>query len=193
MSRKLLLLLIEGALIYLCGLAATSIQFAGEARQVLISHLGWLMLLFPMTIVQGSLYLFDLYEFSLIRQRFLLVIRIVQAIGLSAITLAGLLYFVPQILLGRNVFFVHLLLILTAMAGWRLFAMWLLGNPRLAERVLIVGTGRDAVELARQVLARREDGVEIVGFVGNDRRLLGRSLLNPRVIGMVSDLEEVVR
>src|SRR6185369_16395575 len=30
-------------------------------------------------------------------------------------------------------------------------------------------------------------------FIGNDPALLGKSLINPRVIGMVSDLEEVVR
>ena len=43
-----------------------------------------------------------------------------------------------------------------------------------------------------EVLARREEGYEVIGFVGNDRRLLGQSLINPRVIGMVSDLEQIV-
>jgi len=42
-------------------------------------------------------------------------------------------------------------------------------------------------------LARREEGFHLVGFVGNEPRLLGQSLINPRVIGMVSELEDVVR
>jgi FlaA1/EpsC-like NDP-sugar epimerase len=102
-----------------------------------------------MVIVQGSYYLFDLYEFSLIRSS-LLALRIFQALGLSAITLALIVHFVPQMWVGRNVFLVHLLFMLTAMSWWRLVAMWLLRNPRLAERVLIVGTGKHAVELARE-------------------------------------------
>ena len=193
MSRKVFLLIIESALIYLCGIAAVYLQFAGDSRQVLVNEHAWLKLLLPMVVVQGSYYLFDLYEFSLIRMQSRLALRIFQALGLSAITLALIVHFVPQMWIGRNVFLVHLLLMLTAMSWWRLFAMWLLRNPRLAERVLIVGTGKHAVELAREVLTRREGGFRVIGFLGDDPRLLGQSLINPRVIGMVSELEQVVR
>ena len=165
MSRKVFLLIIESALIYLCGVAAVYLQFAGDARQVLVNEHAWLNLLLPMVVVQGSYYLFDLYEFSLIRMQSLLALRIFQAQGLSAITLALIVRFVPQMWVGRNVFLVHFLLMLTAMSWWRLLAMWLLRNPRLAERVLIVGTGKHAVELAREVLTRREGGFRVVAQV----------------------------
>jgi sugar transferase (PEP-CTERM system associated) len=193
MSRKVFLLIIESIFIYLCGVAAVYLQFAGDSPQVLVNEHGWLKLLLPMVVVQGSYYLFDLYEFSLIRMQSLLVLRIFQALGLSAITLSLIVHFVPQMWIGRNVFLVHLFLMLTAMSWWRLLVMWLLRNPRLAERVLIVGTGKHAVELAREVLKRREGGLQVIGFLGDDPRLLGQSLINPRVIGMVSQLKEVVQ
>ena len=52
---------------------------------------------------------------------------------------------------------------------------------------------RLAVEVAREMLNRPDAGYRIAGFVGNDPELLGKSLINPRVIGLTSELDEVVR
>lgn len=95
--------------------------------------------------------------------------------------------------IGRGVFALAMVLMLTLMTGWRIVATWLLGHPRLAERILILGTDAQAVSIAREVLQRREHGYEVVGFVGNDPSMVGQSLINPRVIGLITDLEELVR
>jgi sugar transferase (PEP-CTERM system associated) len=71
--------------------------------------------------------------------------------------------------------------------------MWVMGHPRLAERVLILGTGPNAINIASETLERREHGYKIVGFIGDDPALVGRSLINPSVIGVFEDLEEIVR
>jgi sugar transferase (PEP-CTERM system associated) len=42
-------------------------------------------------------------------------------------------------------------------------------------------------------LNRPDAGYRIVGFVGTDAELLGKSLINPRVIGMTDQLEEIVK
>jgi len=194
MSRKAALVIIESFFIYLCGVAAIHLQsLADPASHALMNKYALLNLLLPLIVVQGSLYLFDLYEFALIRRPSLLAIRLVQALGMAGIVLAPIAYVAPEMWSGRNVLLVHLLLMLIFMSGWRLAARWVLRNPRLAERVLIVGTGKHAVNLAREVLRRREEGYQVIGFLGNDTRLLGHSLINPRVIGMVSELEQVVR
>jgi hypothetical protein len=49
------------------------------------------------------------------------------------------------------------------------------------------------VEVAREVLDRPDAGYRIVGFVGTDADLLGKSLINPRVIGITSELIDVVK
>jgi sugar transferase (PEP-CTERM system associated) len=64
---------------------------------------------------------------------------------------------------------------------------------RLAERVLILGTDLQAVAVAREIILRRGRGYEVIGFVGADLALVGKSLINPRVIGVMDDLEELVR
>jgi sugar transferase (PEP-CTERM system associated) len=143
-------------------------------------------------LVLASFYLFDLYDFHRIRLRAVLLLRISQALGIGAMALALVFYAWPQARLGRSVFLLSLLLMLTFMTAWRSLARWLLGHPRLAERVLILGAGQDAVALARELLTRREAGYDVIGFIGDDPAQVGQSLINPRVVGVMPDLEAVV-
>ena len=71
--------------------------------------------------------------------------------------------------------------------------MWALSHPRLAERVLVLGTTDRAVNIARETLNRPEKGYEIVGFVGDDPAMVGKSLINPSVVGVIPQLEDLVR
>ncbi|HSE98849.1 MAG TPA: TIGR03013 family XrtA/PEP-CTERM system glycosyltransferase [Blastocatellia bacterium] len=193
LSRTLCLLLFESTLTCVCVVTAIYIRFQSEATDVLFNNSGWLKLLHSIVVVQGSFYMFDLYDLRMIRKRITLCIRIVQAIGLAAITLAVIFYLLPQMMLGRGVFLISLLLMLTVMTCWRIFAMWLLGHPSLAERVLILGTEENAIRIAREALDRSEEGYKIIGFVGNDPKLVGQSLINPRVLGLTADIEDLVR
>jgi len=84
-------------------------------------------------------------------------------------------------------------LALLLMVAWRVGAHWLLGHPNVGERILIVGSGESAVEVAREVLERRDAGYRIVGFVDNRPELVGQSLVNPRVIGLTTELGGIVR
>lgn len=191
-NRKFGLLISEGALIYLCGLVAIYLRFGPEAQMILTGQRGWLKLLLACAVVQASFYLFDLYDFQMIRARSVLAQRLAQAIGLSAMTLSLIFYLAPKLRLGRGVFLVAMLLMLTVMLAWRLVVRWVLGHPRLADRVLILGTEENAVSIAREVLQRREAGYEVVGFIGDHPELVGQSLINPTVLGVMSDLEQVV-
>lgn len=191
-SRTLCILFFESVLTCLCGGLAVWLRFGSDAESALITK-GWWKVFVPMVVVQGSFYIFDLYDFRLIRQRTALYTRLCQAMGLASIVLAAILYIRPQVTLGRGVIFVSLLLMLTIMVWWRVWVTWLLGHPRLAERVLILGTGKSAVDLAREMLERLELGYKVVGFVGDDPALVGKSLINPSVVGLTSDLEDVVR
>jgi sugar transferase (PEP-CTERM system associated) len=172
--------------------AALYIRFESQAPVVFLQQRGWLKILLVMVVVQGFFFMFDLYDLRMIRQRAVLYIRILQAIGLASITQAIIFYALPQITIGRGVFTVSLLLMLTMMTCWRIFAMWLLGHPQMAERVIILGTDQNAINLAREVLDHREHGYKVVGFIGDDPKLVGQSLINPSVIGLTSQIGELV-
>ena len=192
LTRPLALLIFEGTLVYLCGVMAIYIRFGAETPGVLGAGHGWLKTLLVTVLVLASFYLFDLYDFRRIRRRAVLLLRLSQALGIGAMALALVFYVWPQVRLGRSVFLLSLLLMLTFMAAWRSLARWLIGHPRLAERVLILGAEQDAVTLAREVLTRREAGYDVIGFIGDDPAQVGQSLINPRVVGVMPDLEAVV-
>jgi len=121
------------------------------------------------------------------------VLRLVQALGLAWIGLAFSFYAFPSLIIGRGVSLIALPLALGLMVSWRVTIHWFLGHPDFGERILIVGSGNLAVELAREVLDRPDAGYRIVGFVGTDAELLGKSLINPRVIGMTEELDDIVK
>jgi sugar transferase (PEP-CTERM system associated) len=61
------------------------------------------------------------------------------------------------------------------------------------ERLLLVGTGAAAIELARELYDRRHElGVEIVGFVDPDPARIGEPVINPGVVGTIDDIPELV-
>ena len=141
----------------------------------------------------AAFYLFDLYDFIVMHDRRELVLRLVQALGLAWIALAIAFYAYPSFMLGRSISLIALPLALGLMVGWRVSIHWFLGHPDIGERILIVGSGKLAVEVAREVLSRPDAGYRIVGFVGTDSELLGKSLINPRVIGLTEQLGEIVK
>jgi sugar transferase (PEP-CTERM system associated) len=96
-------------------------------------------------------------------------------------------------MIGRGVSLIALPLALFVMVSWRLMIHWFLGHPEFGERILIVGSGPLAVELAREALNRPDAGFRIVGFADNDPALQGKSLINPRVVGLSSEMDKIVR
>ncbi len=139
-----------------------------------------------------AFYLFDLYDFVVMHDRRELVLRMVQALGLAWIGLAIAFYLFPGLMLGRGISLISLPMALALMVSWRVCIHWFLGHPGIGERILVVGSGNLAVKVAKEVLNRPDAGYRMVGFVGTDAELLGKSLINPRVIGMTSELDSIV-
>jgi len=175
-------------------IAAVYLRVGGSgAPYELIEKHGYFKALFATVFCLAAFYLFDLYDFIVMFDRRELVLRLVQALGLAWIALALLFYAYPQLMLGRSISLIALPLAIALMVGWRITIHWFLGHPDFGERILIVGSGDLAVEVAREVLARPDAGYRIIGFVGTDEEQLGQSLINPRVIGMTNQLEEIVK
>ena len=193
-TRTSLLLLAEAAVVFGAIVGAVYLRLGLEDSQnELILRQGFLKAALATLFCLASFYLFDLYDFVVMHDRRELVLRLVQALGLAWVALALAFYAFPQLMLGRGISLIALPLALGLMVGWRVSIHWLLGHPDFGEKILIVGSGTFAVEVAREMLERPDAGYRIAGFVGSDPELLGKSLINPRVIGLTSELDEVVR
>jgi len=193
-ARTLLLLLVEAMLLFGGLVVAVYVRMGAiEAEDALITRNGFYKAALATVFCLASFYLFDLYDFVVMHDRRELVLRLLQALGLAWIALALTFYAVPQAMIGRGVTLISLPLALSMMVGWRLSIHWILGHPELGERILIVGSGPFAVEIAKETLERKDAGYRVVGFVDNDPALVGKSLINPKVIGLTSELAALVR
>jgi sugar transferase (PEP-CTERM system associated) len=190
----LVLLLAEAALMFgvIIGAVYLRVGVAGAPYELIEKH-GYFKAGFATLFCLAAFYLFDLYDFIVMHNRHELVLRLMQALGLAWIALALSFYAYPQLMLGRSVSLISLPMALALMVGWRISIHWFLGHPDFGERILIVGAGNLAVEVARQVLNQPDAGYRIVGFVGTDSEQIGKSLINPQVIGLTEDLEAIVK
>lgn len=193
-TRTSLLLLAEAAVVFGALVAAVYLRLGAEdAHNELMLRQGFLKAGLATVFCLAAFYLFDLYDFIVMHDRRELVLRLVQALGLAWVALALAFYGFPQLMLGRGISLIALPLALGLMVSWRISIHWLLGHPDFGEKILIVGSGTLAIEVAREMLNRPDAGYRIAGFVGSDPELLGKSLINPRVIGLTSELDDVVR
>ena len=190
----MLLIIVEAMLLFVAMITAVYVRLGvlGAEEQLLRSY-GFYKIALATFFCLTAFYLYDLYDYVVMRDRRELVLRLIQALGLAWVALALVIYAFPQMLIGRGVSSIALPLALTLMVTWRVTIHWFLGHPDIGERVLIVGSGASAVEVAREALARRDVGYRIVGFVDTDPELVGKSLINPRVIGLTSQLGMLVK
>jgi FlaA1/EpsC-like NDP-sugar epimerase len=189
----MLLLIGEAVLVYGAIVAAVFLRVGGEdaSYELFDKHGLWKAGVVAFFCL-AAFYLYDLYDFEVMFDRRELLLRLVQALGLAWIALALSFYFYPVLRLGPIISVIALVLALMLMVAWRLMIHWVLGHPDIGERILIVGSGDAAIEVAREVLSRPDAGYRVVGFVGTDSELLGKSLINPRVIGLTEELGEIV-
>lgn len=192
--RTLLLIVAEACLIFGAIVAAAHLRLgADEAFNQLSNHQGFLKVAVTTLLCITIFYFYDLYDFAVIHDRRELVLRLVQALGLTWVALALVMMIAKPLLVGRGVALIALPLTLVLVVAWRGAVHWLLGHPNVGERILIVGSGDAAIELAREVLSRPDAGFRIVGFVDNRPELVGKSLVNPRVLGLTSELPALTR
>ena len=192
--RTATLVLIEHLLIVLAVLAAAALRFGIDSIDESISAgILWRASLIG-AVLQISLHYCDLYDLRTIADRRWLIIGLIQALGATSLVLAVFYYWVPSLVIGRGVFLFASVFVCAFVAGWRFAFEWLSLRVGSAERLLIVGTSKAAVALARELHERRQEvGVELVGFVDQDPARVGASLINPGVIGTIADIPAIVR
>jgi sugar transferase (PEP-CTERM system associated) len=166
---------------------------AHDASYELNERYGWYKAVFATVICMIALYLYDLYDYTVMNNRRELLLRLMQAFGIAWAVLALLFYAVPFLLIGRGVSLISVPLVMFLLLIWRLIVHSLTGHPDIGEKVLIVGSGKTAIDTAKVVLDRRDAGYRVVGFLSSEQEQIGKSLVNPKVIGLMDELEEIVK
>ena len=142
-------------------------------------------------ICQVCLYYAELYDFRVLSDRRELVVRLLQSLGATSLLLAAVYFWFPSLIIGRGVFILATAMVLRAAVGWRAMFEWVSGRIGHRERLLLVGTSAATVSLANELKARKDLGIEIVGFVDHTQRRI--STADFEVLGTLDDIPEIVR
>jgi len=143
-------------------------------------------------VFQSSLHLRDVYDFrkGLPLPRFAL--QLGQALGLASLLLWALYRMFPSLEVKYDVFALSLIFCSAFLLAWHTLLRAVNTFRRPASDVLILGTGAMARKLAKEVLRHPEYGLGVRGFASDDPELVGKSIVNPTVLGTYLDLPKIV-
>jgi sugar transferase (PEP-CTERM system associated) len=145
----------------------------------------------PLLACEFALYYHDVYNPQAVQRLTELLARLLQALGTACLALAVVYFTDPDHSLGRGTAVLAAPIIVLSLLGWRVF----LGNKgfQLSEptRVLVVGTGAPGIALVREIIGRPELNLKVVGFLDEKGENIGKSLVNPGIIGAVANLQAI--
>lgn len=184
-------LLVEGIVLGMAVPLATHLRLGlGPGAPPRLSVILWESAVF-MAAGLLALYANGLYDFGERLSTRQLTIRLLRTLSVAAVALWALYFLFPKIVTGRGVFAIALVFSSLGVLAWRLLLRLILRGEGFAERILIVGTDEKAIDVARETLARKHLGYRVVGFLDDDPKLQGVSVLNPRVIGTTRQCREL--
>ncbi len=139
-----------------------------------------------------ALYYCDVYDLRASNRRAVLFVSLMQALGLACVILAILYYLAPNLAIGRSVAVLATPMILVLILGWRVLQESLasLANK---ERLLILGTAGSGIALTKEICSRTDLNFKVVGFLDERGENIGKSLVNPGIIGAAADVEAIAR
>src|SRR5215467_5707085 len=191
--RPIVLILGETALLLGAVILGIYVRLGNEAWWLLQFEGGFPKAVLIVAVCQITLHYYDLYDLRGVSGVRDLTIRLTSALGTTSLVLAVLYYLAPHWIIGRGVFMISVAFMITFVVAWRAAFAWLTRRVAPRERLLLVGTNAPAVNLARELFARRQElGVDIVGFVDPDPTRIGAPVINPGVVGAIDDIPTLV-
>jgi len=171
------------------GSLALAVHLDGSAD---LTAVVWKLLVIT-AVCQLCFYYGDLYDFTAVHSWREMLARLFMASGAAAILIALTSIAVPWLFLGEGIVVSSLVFILIAIVAWRLLFLRLARSAHMQERLLIVGTGPSARRVARLILDQHDYPYHVVGFIDDDPAMVGRSIVNPRVLGTPADIDRIIR
>jgi sugar transferase (PEP-CTERM system associated) len=189
---RLFVLLVTENMLILIGIFAAIWYQVGDVRLGLVAYPVVLGKALVITLVcQGCLYYADVYDLRNIGSRLEVFLRVLQALGVAALLLAGLFYVAPEMRLQTGIVETSLVAIIFVILTWRVLVEWLNRTYGAGERILLVGSGDAAQALAEELQRRNDLPITVVGTVPEEDAsvpLAGR----PKVLGTLDSIADVI-
>jgi len=186
----LFLLFLDGIFIVVGLLTGIALRFDDQQESVAYLLGPYIVARFGLVIVvcESALYYCKLYDRPEFNSGLSVLTRLLQALGCSSLVLAVAYYLSDTVSFGRGIAALSAPVIFVLMLGSRI----LLGRSGLflsPQRVLVVGTGQTGISAVREILVRPELNLKVEGFLDERGENIGKSLINPAIIGSLAEVE----
>ena len=121
------------------------------------------------SVCQLCLYYNDLYDLNVTDNYHELFIRLLQALGASAIFLALLYYLFPVCIIGRGIFALSICFVVFLIVVWRIGYTHVLNKGYFNEKIILLGSGGLAKSIVDEIHENRDCGYHVSAVVeGNN-------------------------
>jgi len=157
--RNIFFFIGEGLVIYVSVVVASFILLKAESYPFEI----WLYLkIFLITFIcQTCLYYNDLYDLKVTDSFSELGIRLLQALGVSAIFLAGIYIIFPGAIIGHNIFTLSIGFVLVFIVSWRICYKLILTHGVFNQKIILLGSGDLATNIINEITQRKDSGYTV--------------------------------
>jgi sugar transferase (PEP-CTERM system associated) len=189
--RKIAFFFLESLFIGGMMILGAYLRFLGDPAS--FYHYEYLILkaLLIVACVQLSLYYFDLYDLKIFRSNMELGIRLLQSLGVSSILLAFLYYLFPFLIIGRGIFLISLGFMGAIIVSWRIIYNHFLKTRQLDQKIMIIGSGPLAKNIAKEIVERMDTGFKVIGFMTDHPEKVGEKLVNPSIMSDQSQILDI--
>ncbi len=154
--RNIIFFIVEGCIIF--GTVLVSSVIVTFSPSYLFDTLLVLRIILITFICQICLYYNDLYDFEISSTIGEIIIRLLQALGVTSIALAVIYFIFPLVIIDQKVFILSLLLLIIFIIGWRLLYIQVLNRGLFNQRIIILGSSNLAKEIFKAVSTTIECG-----------------------------------
>jgi len=143
-----------------------------------------------------SFYVFHLYNKPRYKSNFDIFINTLKANTASSIVIVFFLYFLDIKAYPRSIVFFSWLLTIIAISSWRTvikeFVGLYLGKDFFRTHLLIIGTGKNAIEAASYALREATIDYKLLGFVKTIESSLTHKETTP-ILGTIDQIEDIIK
>lgn len=112
-------------------------------------------------VCQLCLYYNDLYDLTVTDTYLELFIRLLQALGVSAILLALIYLLFPVCIIGRGIFILSILFVVGFIVIWRVCYTHVLNRRLFDQKIVLLGHGDLARNIAKEIVENRDCGYQV--------------------------------
>ncbi len=153
----------EGAIIFFAVLIACWIKLGID-----IPNLNQILLLKGLAITlicQLCLYYYDLYDLRIAGDFKELVIRLLQALGITSILFGVIYYFFPWMIISQGLFIIIVVLLILMIVTWRLGYAFILTKGIFDQKIVVIGDGELAESIVKEIEEKKDSGYRVDQYI----------------------------